>query len=71
MPSFITDNFKRLSRTMRERVKAGEPDPAIKSMQERVRRYRGDAATLVGMGFDEAAAIHSLHTNSGQIDACV
>ena len=56
---------------MRERVKAGEPDPAIKSMQERVRRYRGDAATLVGMGFDEAAAIHSLHTNSGQIDACV
>ena len=61
--------FKRISRTMRERKKAVESDPAVDTMKQRVERHRADAGTLVGMGFDEAAAIHALHTKGGQVDA--
>jgi len=54
---------------MRERAKTSEADPALETMKERVLRYRHDATALVGMGFDEAAAIHALHIKAGQVDA--
>mgnify|MGYP005991123765 CR=1 FL=1 len=54
---------------MRERMKAVESDPAVTTMKQRVLRYRAEAGTLIGMGFDEAAAIHALHTKGGQVDA--